>query len=456
MPPGRIRRGEARASGLLSTRTTPDPASRERDRVGLCPAASGERRIGPAEPRSSTRFASVSPWRTKRIIGCPGAGSRPASHRAPNASRRARSPRPKRPTLHTQIATPAASPSTRSVSGGSRPTSPGSPRSGHRKTPRRAGTRPRGPTRRTNRSARTRAGGGAVRDRPIVPSITRASAPTATTIEWPGPMCPSGRSTSSGASAAEADQPVVEAAAPEDLVHADDQQDRRTRRARRRHPAGRVERRVHQGVGVGVVLTADVLQVDLAVGAQQLLGPAGAGARVRRSSRGTGPRADGSAVGSRHGPRPATRGARRRPRARADQRGVLGDVVRGDADGLAHRRKMARGSRLTSLYHGPDPRRTGVPPEPPSQKIRIVRIAGSRPGNGSVLTLLRSCAQRGPSTIPRRTVPPVRSTARRSWNVAHELGTRMAPQLSQWETSLSGPALRMRTTSVDGIVSRHP
>src|SRR4051794_10972792 len=59
------------------------------------------------------------------------------------------------------------------------------------------------------------------------------------------------------------------------------------------------------------------------------------------------------------------------------------------------------GSALASSTTAPTPAGPGFPREPPSQKIRIVRIAGSRPGNETSLIplpLLR--LRRGPTTIP--------------------------------------------------------
>src|SRR4051812_40380139 len=51
------------------------------------------------------------------------------------------------------------------------------------------------------------------------------------------------------------------------------------------------------------------------------------------------------------------------------------------------------GSRLASSTTAPIPAGPGFPRDPPSQKIRIVLIAGSRPGKGSVLTVSGSRAR---------------------------------------------------------------
>ena len=56
----------------------------------------------------------------------------------------------------------------------------------------------------------------------MVPSITSVRTPTATTIEWPGPIVPERQVHEQRRQRAERDQPVVEPTTAEDLVHADD------------------------------------------------------------------------------------------------------------------------------------------------------------------------------------------------------------------------------------------
>src|SRR6266508_1074937 len=162
--------------------------------VGLGLPAVGERSVTPPEEEPGpVRWCLAVPY--ERDHGDAGARSRPDRRKS---SRRLRSARPKRYTIHAHAARPASSSSTTiPAAGRSAPSGSEAPVNGHQNTSVFAhaaeSTRPQNaPMGRHSRRRRSRRG------RPIVSSMTATSNATLPSSEWPYARPRNGRSTASG------------------------------------------------------------------------------------------------------------------------------------------------------------------------------------------------------------------------------------------------------------------
>ena len=402
---GRRRRPRRRARPRSASAVSAGARQRARERPSRSPVARAVPRAprparsprsvsgGSARPSASRcRLASVWPWRTNVIIASP-AHREPAAcagTRRGVAGRRARtgptptlaSGEPGRLEQHDE-----RDRREQRVVGEVR----AEQRPPERR--RRAGTRPRARARRTMPIGRQMqpAPQQAVTARSST-SITSASTATATKSECPYAMWPNGTSISERQQRAERDQPVVEAAALEDRRPPRRSTARRTRATSRRfrHRPRRARRsrarrlRCSPRAGRAARSTSSYSREQrhrLVVERAQVrvLHPVPALELADHQLR------VGADVHARAARTP------RRPRAR-DERLVLGDVVRGDADALAHRRDQHRRIDGHVEHDRADRRGPGVPPRAAvaldSRPCRCSRTpAHVRAGRGS----RRSC-----------------------------------------------------------------